>query len=85
MSARNFSRLFTEETGEPPGRFVQRVRVEAARELLEHSELSLAEIADRVGLGTAESLRRRVQHELGVFAAALTDRRRASAEHVGEQ
>jgi len=31
MSERNFARVFTREVGESPGRFVERVRVEAAR------------------------------------------------------
>jgi transcriptional regulator GlxA family with amidase domain len=66
MSVRHFARVFTAEVGETPGRFVERVRLEAARRELETTRDTLAVIADRCGFGTAETLRRVFQRRLGV-------------------
>src|SRR5262249_6165894 len=45
MSPRNFFRVFVREVGMTPGRFVERVRVEAARRLLEETSRGLPEVA----------------------------------------
>ncbi len=66
MSSRHFSRVFTEQIGETPARYVERVRVEAARAELESTTSSLDLIATNCGLGTAESLRRAFQRRVGV-------------------
>ncbi len=66
MSVRHFSRVFTTEVGEPPGRYVERVRVEAARRELETTEHTLDVVAERCGFGTAETLRRSFRRRLGV-------------------
>jgi transcriptional regulator GlxA family with amidase domain len=66
MSVRHFARVFTAEVGETPGRFVERVRVEAARRELETTDDTLEVIAARCGLGTAETLRRVFQRRLSV-------------------
>jgi transcriptional regulator GlxA family with amidase domain len=64
MSVRHFARVFTTEVGETPGRFVERVRVEAARVELETTDETLDVVAARCGLGTAETLRRVFQRRL---------------------
>jgi transcriptional regulator GlxA family with amidase domain len=66
MSTRHFTRVFTEEVGESPGRFVERVRLEAARRALETSADTLDVIAHRCGFGTAETLRRVFQRRMNV-------------------
>ena len=66
MSSRHFTRVFTEEVGESPGRFVERVRTEAARRDLETSHDTLDVIARRCGFGTAETLRRVFQRRMNV-------------------
>jgi transcriptional regulator GlxA family with amidase domain len=58
MSPRNFARVFRTETGVTPYKFVERVRVEAARRRLEESTDALERIALSCGLGSADSLRR---------------------------
>jgi transcriptional regulator GlxA family with amidase domain len=58
MSPRNFARVFTREVGATPARYVERVRVEAARRRLEESGASIDEVADVCGFGTAETMRR---------------------------
>jgi transcriptional regulator GlxA family with amidase domain len=66
MSVRHFARVFTAEVGETPGRFVERVRLEAARRELETTHDTLDVIAGRCGFGTAETLRRVFQRRLRV-------------------
>ena len=58
MSERSFSRHYTEATGLPPGRAVERLRVEAARRLLSDSRLPIKRIAQSCGFGSEETLRR---------------------------
>jgi transcriptional regulator GlxA family with amidase domain len=66
LSPRQFARAFTAEVGEPPGRYVDRVRLEAARRLLEEDDDTIDRIAGRCGYGTSEALRRAFVRVLGV-------------------
>ena len=66
MSTRHFSRLFTSEIGESPARFVERVRVQRARDLLETTAEGLETIAADCGFGNAETLRRAFHRQLSV-------------------
>jgi transcriptional regulator GlxA family with amidase domain len=87
MSPRHFSRVFTDQVGETPARYVERVRVEAARSELETTTVSLDVIAASCGLGTAESLRRAFQRRVGVAPDAYRRRFRPHAishsRHLG--
>ena len=74
MSPRHFARVFRAEVGRSPGRFVESVRVEAARRRLEESKASVEEIAAVVGLGTSETMRRAFLRQMGVGPAAYRDR-----------
>ena len=58
MSERNFARCFTDEVGVTPARYVERVRVETARRLLEDTDEGVEAIAAAAGFGTAETMRR---------------------------
>ena len=58
MSARNFARVFAQELGNTPARYVEQVRVEAARTLLASTDDSVDQIASRCGFSSAELLRR---------------------------
>ena len=58
MSERNFTRVFTAEVGLTPARYVERVRVETARRLLEDTDDGVEAIAAACGFGTAETMRR---------------------------
>nr|WP_066940545.1 DJ-1/PfpI family protein [Microtetraspora fusca] len=58
MSPRHFSRVFTAQTGVPPGRYVERSRADAARRLLETTDHPLDRVARECGLGTPETLYR---------------------------
>jgi transcriptional regulator GlxA family with amidase domain len=58
MSERHFARCFTEEVGVTPARYVERVRVETARRLLEDTDQGVEAVAAAAGFGTAETMRR---------------------------
>lgn len=57
MSPRNFARVFRSETGATPARFVEKLRLESARQQVETSGLSLHQIARNTGFGDAERMR----------------------------
>lgn len=66
MSPRHFTRVFTDEVGEAPGTYVERVRTEAARRQLEQTDDTITAIAARCGFGTAETMRRNFIRRLGI-------------------
>jgi transcriptional regulator GlxA family with amidase domain len=66
MSPRNFFRVFVREVGMTPGRFVERVRVEAARRLLEETSRGIPDVADTCGFGSPETMRLAFRRALGV-------------------
>ena len=57
MSPRNFARVFRSETGTTPARFVEKLRLESARQHVETTGLSLNQIAQKTGFGDAERMR----------------------------
>lgn len=66
LSERHFTRVFAAEVGEPPAKYVERVRVEAARRCLEERGATVAAVASTCGFGTAETMRRSFLRRLGV-------------------
>jgi transcriptional regulator GlxA family with amidase domain len=66
MSPRHFTRVFTDEVGEAPGAYVERVRTEAARRQLEQTDDTVVAIAARCGFGTAETMRRNFVRRVGI-------------------
>lgn len=66
MSPRNFFRVFVREVGMTPARFVERVRVEAARRLLEETSRGIPDIAAACGFGSPETMRIAFRRTLGV-------------------
>ncbi len=81
LSERHFTRLFRAEVGESPARYVDRVRVEAARTILETERVGLDVVAQRCGFRSAETLRRAFHRRLGVSPAAY--RRQAAPSLAG--
>ncbi|WP_019890817.1 GlxA family transcriptional regulator [Streptomyces purpureus] len=69
LSVRHFSRLFQRRTGATPASYVESVRLEAARRLLQDSSHGLPEIAALSGLGSVESLHRSFRRRLGTTPA----------------
>jgi transcriptional regulator GlxA family with amidase domain len=66
MSPRNFARIFTKEMKTTPAKFVERLRVEAARRRLEESQNSMETIADECGFGNINSMRNVFQRTLRI-------------------
>jgi transcriptional regulator GlxA family with amidase domain len=66
MSPRNFFRVFVREVGMTPGRFVERVRVEVARRLLEETSRGVPDVATTSGFGSQETMRVAFRRALGV-------------------
>ncbi|RKE80914.1 AraC family transcriptional regulator with amidase-like domain [Chryseobacterium sp. AG363] len=58
MSVRNFSRVFVKESGMTPGRFLEKMRLDQAKNMLEYTDMSIDMIADKCGLSNAVSLSR---------------------------
>ncbi|MDX2967781.1 helix-turn-helix domain-containing protein [Kribbella solani] len=70
MSVRTFSRRFKAETGQSPGTWLLQQRVRHACHLLETTDLSVEQVAEEAGLGTAASLRHHLRSGLGVSPLA---------------
>ena len=66
MSPRHFTRVFTDEVGEAPGAYVERIRTDAARRQLVETNDTVVAIATRCGFGTAETMRRNFIRRIGV-------------------
>jgi transcriptional regulator GlxA family with amidase domain len=74
MSPRHFSRVCLREMKMNPGQFVDRLRVEAAQQMIDSSSMGLKEIADACGFGSADSMRRTFQRVIGITAGEYTER-----------
>jgi transcriptional regulator GlxA family with amidase domain len=65
MSPRNFARVFARELGTTPGSYVLRLRVEAARRLLEQTDGSLEQVASASGFRSVDVMRRAMARAVG--------------------
>ena len=66
MSPRHFARVFASQTGQTPGRYVEAMRIERARALLQSDGRTIEGVAKVCGFGTVETLRRSFSRRLGV-------------------
>lgn len=82
LSPRHFARAFQAETGTTPGRYVDRVRLEHARRLLEDTGDGVEEVSRASGYGTPEAMRRAFLKALGATPAEY--RRRFRPVSVGQ-
>lgn len=71
LSPRQFSRAFLDETGESPAKAVERLRLEAARFMMEEGRHSINEVAQETGFGDRERMRRAFLRAFGVPPQAL--------------
>lgn len=74
MSERTFARKFAAETGTTPHKWINQHRVLEARRLLEETDLTIEQIADRVGFNSSVVLRDHFRRHVGL--APLDYRRR---------
>lgn len=79
VSSRQFARIFRNETGETPARAVERMRAEVARARVEDSPEPIELVAEQVGFGDAERMRRSFLRLFGQSPQAL---RRIARSHV---
>ncbi len=74
MSPRNFARAFRRELGVTPAAYIERLRVERARALLECSDAPAKAIAAQCGFATVETLRRAFARHVGTSPGAYRAR-----------
>ena len=79
MSERTFSRRYREQSGLTPARAVEKLRVEAARQMLADSEMPVKAIARRCGFGAEETMRRSFSRLLAASPQAYRERFAGSA------
>jgi transcriptional regulator GlxA family with amidase domain len=84
LSPRQFARCFTAETGVSPGRYVDRVRLEAARRELEDTGEGVEQVARSCGYGTPEAMRRAFIRALGVSPAGYRQRFQVPTHLAGQ-
>lgn len=66
MSPRNFARRFIAAMKVTPGKYVQTLRIDAARRMLTDGETPIAKVAARCGFQSAEAMRLAFQRHLNV-------------------
>lgn len=78
VSERHLARLFRDEVGVTPARYVERARLEAAKLLLVTSVESQESVARRAGYGSPETMRRIFRRNLGVSPGGYRSRFRTT-------
>jgi transcriptional regulator GlxA family with amidase domain len=81
-SPRHFSRVFQAQTGLAPAKAIERLRIEAAQAFIEQGHASVARIAQLVGFGDEERMRRSFLRALGQTPKALIHQVRNRNDHV---
>ncbi|GHC45552.1 GlxA family transcriptional regulator [Streptomyces flavofungini] len=79
LSERHFARVFRQETGTGPAAYVEAVRVEAARRILESTDEPLEQVAAASGFGSVETLHRALRKQIDTTPAAYRRRFRTAA------
>jgi transcriptional regulator GlxA family with amidase domain len=78
LSPRQFSRAFHSETGQPPAKAIENLRIETARLMVEQSRHSIDTIAQETGFGNRDRLRRAFVRR---FGQAPREIRRETQDH----
>ena len=81
MSSRTFARHFRAQTGITPARFVERLRIETARNRLELTTDTVLKVTRDCGLRTPETMRRAFLRTLGITPADYRARFAARAKN----
>lgn len=79
MSPRHFTRVFRQQMHCPPAKFVERMRIETARRLLEETPMQVAMVAEHCGFGDEERMRRAFLRQLKVSPSGYRERFRDSS------
>lgn len=78
VSERHLVRMFRDQVGMTPARFVERARLEAAKVLLATGDQSQDTVARRAGFGTPDTMRRTFRRNLGVSPGVYRNRFRTT-------
>ncbi|TFW28813.1 GlxA family transcriptional regulator [Duganella callida] len=81
-SPRHFSRMFQAQTGMAPAKAIEKLRVEAAHELIEQGHSSVGRIAEMTGFGDEERLRRAFLRAYGQPPKVFVQQARLRNEHI---
>lgn len=79
LSERQLTRVFGSELGATPADYVERLRVERARSMLETDGTSLESVASRCGFASAEVMRRAFHRRIGASPSDYRERFRIPA------
>ncbi|UTW09974.1 AraC family transcriptional regulator [Pseudomonas benzenivorans] len=71
LSTARFHARFLEETGQTPMEYVRRRRLQLGRQLLQHSQLAVGEIAARVGYSSQSAFTAALSRQFGMTPRAL--------------
>jgi AraC-like DNA-binding protein len=71
MSKHHFARKFREESGKTPMRFVTEIRLQVARQLLLNTDLTIAAVAEEVGLNSAAQFSHVFKRHLQITPGSL--------------
>src|SRR5215217_5935917 len=84
LSPSRLHQLFKEETGLPPARYLRRLRMRRAKELLETTNLSVKQVMAAVGVSDESHFVRDFKESCGLTPAKYRERfrRRAPAAHA---
>ncbi|HLA31893.1 MAG TPA: GlxA family transcriptional regulator [Pseudomonas sp.] len=74
MTPRTLSRVFVQELGMGPGRYVENIRLETARSLLQSAQASIGTVARLSGFVHPENLRRSFHKHLGISPQEYSER-----------
>jgi transcriptional regulator GlxA family with amidase domain len=83
VSTRNLTRMFHDDIGTTPARYVELIRIEAAQILLQGGA-TIAVAAERSGFGSAETLRRVFVNRLGSSPTVYLERLRSGSPTPAE-
>ena len=76
MERSAFSRLFSRVLGTAPGKFIQKKRIESARQLLDSSNLSCEDVGEKLGFYDSSHFSRIFKRETGVRPGEYREKRR---------
>ncbi|SCB32253.1 Transcriptional regulator GlxA family, contains an amidase domain and an AraC-type DNA-binding HTH domain [Rhizobium lusitanum] len=77
MSVRSFARAFVAGTGHPPAEFLEKARIDAARNMLERTDDPLKVIAYECGFGNPKRMRQVFARNLGISPVQYRDQFKA--------
>jgi AraC family transcriptional regulator len=85
MSRYHFNRIFRQTTGLPPRRFLTKLRVEAATQMLLHTDTSVTDICLDVGYSSLGTFIRRFSELLGISPSRLRTLRESTSGSLVKQ